>query len=153
MNCFFLGKSGNGNGSSKEGLVSFSIPDLGVAFKTRYFGSFFECEYMSFLALLSFIEKNPKIFKKQKVNIYSDNPLIVYQVNQKSFCSRDLKSHRDKALVYKKRFSYSLEWIPSDENRAREMLAGESAVDEEVNLRLGFLAQPTSEKFCAIDPR
>jgi len=122
MNCFFLGGSGNGDKSFKEGIASFAIPDLGVYFKTRCLGSSFQCEYMSLLALLSFIEENLRRFNQHKIRIYSENPLIVHQVNQKTSCSPDLEPHRDKALNYKQKFSYSINWIPSHENRARDML-------------------------------
>jgi hypothetical protein len=134
MNCFFLGGAENGNKLAKEGLVSFAIPDLGVLFKTRHFGSPFECEYMSLLVLLAFIEKNPRAFSQQKIHIYSENPLIVYQINQKAFCSRDLKPHRDKALSYKKKFSYSISWVPSYENRAREILFGRPSTHQSLKL-------------------
>jgi len=153
MNCFFLGRTEGVNGLSQEGIVSFVIPDLEVVFKTRYFGSFFECEYMSLLALLTFIEKNRESFNRQTIRIFSDNPLIVYQINQKGVCSRDLTPHRDKALSYKQRLSYSLEWIPSHENRAREVLLEDGLKTDAIDQSSMLSVEPASEKICSIDPR
>ena len=151
MNCFFLGRAEDANGPSKEGIVSFAIPDLGVVFKTRYFGSFFECEYMSLLALLIFIEKNQETFNQQKIRIFSENPLIVYQINQKGFCSRDLIPHRDKALSYRQKLSYSLEWIPSHENRARQVIFQNGLKNNATSPSSLVSAEPFSEKGCSVD--
>lgn len=146
MNCFFLGRAGNKDRLCKEGIVSFIIPDLGVLFKTRFCGSFFECEYMSLLSLLAFIDRSPKIFNDHKIDIYTDNPLIVHQVTKKVSCSEDIRSHRDKAVGYRQKFPYSLGWVPSYENRARELLLRQSREDWKFNLDLDIFARSTEEQ-------
>jgi hypothetical protein len=146
MNCFFLGGTENGDKLSREGIVSFAIPDLGVFFKTRHFGSSFECEYMSLLTLLAFIDRNPKIFSQQKIRIYTENPLIVHQINQKVSCSQDLKPHRDKALSYKEGFCYSISWIPSHENRSREVFFDGPVSHKNPNLDSDPFINSTMEK-------
>ena len=141
MNCFFLGKTKDTDRCSREGTVCFTIPELGVLFKTRYFGSSFECEYMSLLTLLVFIERNSEIFNQHKINIYTDNPLIVHQMNKAGFCSQDIRRHRDKALTYRQKFSYSLSWIPSYENQARNLALKQSTEDHQFNPNSDILAR------------
>ncbi|MCJ7508589.1 MAG: hypothetical protein MUO85_07660 [candidate division Zixibacteria bacterium] len=117
-----------------------------MLFKTRHFGSSFECEYISLLALLAFIEKNPKMFSQQKIRIYTENPLIVHQMNKRASCSQDLEHHRDRALNYKERFCYSINWIPSHENRAREVFFDRPADYKNSNPDSDSFANSTAEK-------
>lgn len=151
MNCFFLGGTGNGNKLGREGIVSFAIPDLGVLFKTRHFGSSFECEYISLLALLAFIEKNSKMFSQQNIRIYTENPLIVHQINKRAFCSQDLEPHRDRALSYKERFYYSINWIPSHENRAREVFFDRPADYKKPKVDSNSFVNSTAEKSSIVE--
>jgi hypothetical protein len=103
----------------QNGLISFAIPDLGILFKARYFGSHYELEYISLLALLRFIEKNYKAFEGQKINVLCSSSLLVYQMSENSFCQKELERHRNLALVYKKKLKFSLSWVSESENRAQ----------------------------------
>jgi len=103
----------------QNGLISFAIPDLGILFKARYFGSYYELEYISLLALLHFIEKNYKAFEGQKINVLCSSSLLVYQMSENSLCQRELERHRNLALAYKKKLKFSLSWVPESENRAQ----------------------------------
>lgn len=100
------------------GLVSFAIPDLGVLFKARYLGSQYELEYVSLLALARFIELNIKAFAGQKISIFCSSPLLVYQLTESSLCQKEVEKHRNLAIAYKKKLSFSLSWVPERTNPA-----------------------------------
>jgi hypothetical protein len=119
MKCFISVKADLSDKEKKQnGLIGFAIPDVGVLFKTRHFGSFYELEYKSLLALLRFIEWNAKAFHNQKLNILCSSPLLVYQMNDNTLCQKEVEQDRNLALVYKRKLGFSLSWVPESENRA-----------------------------------
>lgn len=131
MQCFFYGtiRDENKNNGSitlsakiNNGVVSFTIPDLGIVFRAQFKGSPRECEYASLLALLEFIEINPHLFRNKTVEIFGDSFVVVNQVNLQMFCDKELEPYRNMALVYKKKIAYSLNWIPQNENPAQHEL-------------------------------
>lgn len=123
MQCFFYGTTKENNSKdSHNGVVSFSIPDLGIVFRARFTGNPVECEYASLLALLEFIEINPHLFQNRTVEIFGDSFEVVNQVNLQMICQKDLEPYRNMALVYKKKIPYSLNWIPEKENPAQKEL-------------------------------
>jgi ribonuclease HI len=123
MQCFFYGtiREENKNEAS-NGVVSFTIPDLGIVFRAQFKGNARECEYASLLALLEFIEINPHLFKNKTVEIFGDSFVVVNQVNLQMFCDKELEPYRNMALVYKQKIAYSLNWIPQNENPAQNEL-------------------------------
>lgn len=131
MQCFFYGTTRHENskdghnaqtGTRMGGVVSFSIPDLGIVFRAQFSGAPVECEYASLLALLEFIEINPHLFQNRTVEIFGDSFEVVNQVNLQMICNKDLEPYRNMALVYKKKIPYSLNWIPEKENPAHNEL-------------------------------
>ena len=119
MKCFVSVKTLLRDKERKQnGLISFAIPDLGVLFKTRKFGSHHQLEYKGLLALLRFVELNHKSFPNQKLNVLSSSPLLVYQMNENSLCQREVERDRNLALAYKRKLKFSLSWVPGVENRA-----------------------------------
>jgi hypothetical protein len=131
MQCFFYGtiREENKNEDSNwllknanNGVVSFTIPDLGIVFRAQFKGKAQECEYASLLALLEFIEINPHLFRNKTVEIFGDSFVVVNQVNLQMFCNKELEPYRNMALVYKKKIAYSLNWIPQNENPAQNEL-------------------------------
>jgi ribonuclease HI len=131
MQCFFYGtirdeNKDNGSttltASGPNGVVSFTIPDLGIVFRAQFKGKAQECEYASLLALLEFIEINPHLFRNKTVEIFGDSFVVVNQVNLQMFCNKELEPYRNMALVYKKKIAYSLNWIPQNENPAQNEL-------------------------------
>ncbi|MCJ7577549.1 MAG: hypothetical protein MUO91_03780 [candidate division Zixibacteria bacterium] len=131
MQCFFYGTirdENKDNGSTTlttsgpNGVVSFTIPDLGIVFRAQFKGKAQECEYASLLALLEFIEINPHLFRNKTVEIFGDSFVVVNQVNLQMFCNKELEPYRNMALVYKKKIAYSLNWIPQNENPAQNEL-------------------------------
>ena len=121
MKCYFSAKiESNDEPGKKKVLVSFAIPDLGVLFRTHFRGELDECNYISLIKLLKFIESNPKIFDDQKIQIYSHDPQIVYQVNGKMPCQERLHNLNSLALMYKGKLKYSLDWINFKNNKAEK---------------------------------
>jgi ribonuclease HI len=128
VQCFFYGRIRDENKTSgsttlttsaHNGVVSFTIPDLGIVFRAQFKGTPQECEYASLLALLEFVEINPHLFKNKTVEILGDSFVVVNQVNLQMFCDKKLEPYRNMALVYKKKIPYSLSWIPQNENPAQ----------------------------------
>jgi len=120
MECYFCARtreedSGNGD----KGVVSFFIPELGISFRAQFKGNLYECQYASLLSLLEFIELNPQLFRNKQVEIYGDSYIVVNQVNLRLSCTANLKPYRDMALMYKKKFSFSLNWVPGKDNPAQ----------------------------------
>jgi hypothetical protein len=125
MQCYFHGKVFDQSDILRrgKGIVSFSIPDVGIVFKAKFKGSAKECEYASLLALLEFIELNPHLFKNRSLEIYGDSFVVVHQVNMKMGCNQDLEPFRNLALNYKKKIHYTLNWIPRGDNPAEHYLS------------------------------
>jgi hypothetical protein len=120
LKCYISSKSIQQNREKKQiGLVSFAIPDLGILFKARYVASHYELEYVSLLALARFIETNSNAFKRQKLSILCSSSMLVYQMTQNSLCQREVEKHRNLALAYKKKYDFSLSWVPESENPAQ----------------------------------
>jgi hypothetical protein len=139
ITCFIAAKSNHQDKSIKQrGLVSFAIPDFGILFRTFCFGSHYELEYMSLLSLLRFIELNRSAFEKQKINIYSTNSLLVYQVNQNAFCEKELEKHKNLAVAYKNTLNFSLSWIPQSENRAENGMLDLPPLKNSFKMNLSF---------------
>ncbi len=123
MQCFFYGTTREKNSENgHNGVVSFSIPDLGIVFRALFKGNPVECEYASLLALLEFIVINPHLFQNKTVEILGDSFMVINQVNLQMACNKDLEPYRNMALVYKKKIPYSLNWIPQKENPAQSEL-------------------------------
>ena len=119
LKCYFSIKvSEQEKGRRQNGLVCFAIPEVGVLFKTRSIGSFFELEYISFLSLLRFLELNQKAFENLKLSILCSSPLLVYQMNENSGCQREVQQLRNLVLAFKRKLNFFLSWIPEGENRA-----------------------------------
>jgi hypothetical protein len=120
LKCFISAKTKEGDKQKRQnGLVSFAIPDLGVLFKSKCSGSFFELEYISLLSLLRFIEMNYKAFENQKISILCSSPILVYQLSENTLCQEEIRQHRNLAFAYKKKFDFSISWVPESENRAQ----------------------------------
>lgn len=140
MKCYFSAKSEpKENSKNDRVLISFAIPDLGVLFRTHYKGELEECSYISLLKLLKFIESNPKAFQNQKIQIFSHDPRIIYQVNQREACGGVLDKLHGLALLYKERLKYSLNWIPLQQNRAEKGLLDQPPIKNQIPLNFGEL--------------
>lgn len=119
LKCYFSVRvSEQDKGKKQNGLICFALPEIGVLFKTRIVGSFFELEYISLLSLLRFIELNQKAFENLKLSILCSSPLLVYQMNENSGCQSEIRPLRSLVLAFKRKLNFTLSWIPEGENRA-----------------------------------
>jgi hypothetical protein len=123
MRCFYQGHQRESEGLTGElGYVSFTIPDFGIGFRAQFSGGNEECEYASLLALLEFVELNPHLFKSKRIEIFGNNYRVISQVNKQINVPRDLEPYHDIAVGYKKKFPFTLRWIPDNENPAQDQL-------------------------------
>jgi ribonuclease HI len=126
MECYFSSRlTEKLDDEQYNAILSFYIPDAGIMFRARFKGAASECEYASLLTLLEFVELNPQVFRDRTVEIYGDSFTVVNQINSKMFCNKTLEPFRNMALLFKKKFSYSLAWIPERENPAQNEIAAE----------------------------
>jgi hypothetical protein len=117
MNCYFYGNTRVQHSAvGHNSVVAFSVPDLNIVFKAQYKGNQIETEYASLIALLEFIELNPKLFTNRQIRILSNNPTVVNQVNFNLDCSKELEPYRNLAIQYRRKLGYSLGWVPRDAN-------------------------------------
>jgi hypothetical protein len=118
MQCYF---SSNKPGDSEEvanTTVSFAIPELNITFRARYRGNKAACEYAALLALLEFVDINPKVFHNRTLEIFGDSFTVINQVNNKMLCRKDLEIFRNNALILRQRIPYTLGWIATGDNPA-----------------------------------
>ena len=102
-----------------RGIVSFHLPELNITFRARYKGTAIACQYAALLALLEFVEINPKLFKGKSLELYGDSFAVVNQINDRMFCQKDLLPLRNMALTYKRKLPFSLKWGPQTQNPAQ----------------------------------
>ena len=120
MKCYFHGSGSKDSSEQKSGLVSFAIPDVGVLFRSTWEGNLYQCQYVSLLMLLKFIEVNPDVFSQVELRLYGDCPLIIQQINGQVYTPKSLEAYRDLTRLYVTKLRFSLRWIPQQENRATD---------------------------------
>lgn len=121
MQCFVYGSNLDENRSRKcRGIVSFAVPDIGLMFKSGFTGSQPECEFVSLLTLLRFVEQNPKAFSEATLDILSDAAAMVYQVSGKAPATTLAAKYLPTIRHYRKKLNFRLHWVPRKENSAFE---------------------------------
>lgn len=119
MKCYFHGSGSKDGPERRLGLISFAIPDLGVLFRSACKGDLYQCQYVSLLSLLKFIELNPEVFSRDQLHLFGDCPLVIQQISGQAHTPKTLESYRDLTRLYNRKLKFSLRWIPEQENRAR----------------------------------
>lgn len=118
MQCYFTSHKPGSPEKAADGTVSFVIPELNITFHARTHGTKAACEYASLLALLEFVEINPRMFEEKVLEIFGDSFTVINQVNDKMLCRKELQPQRNTALILKQRIPYTLGWIAATENPA-----------------------------------
>jgi hypothetical protein len=121
MELYFGSLRSSGPPANSRSLVIFAIPDIGVKFKAPYAADKLVLEYASLLTLLEFIEINPKLFVNRSLELFSANAELVDQVNRRQVNSPDLAPYLRKALEYRARLKFSINWISPDDSPARDI--------------------------------
>lgn len=118
MRCYFSSEKSGHPDAIGPGCVSFVIPELKITFRARYDGTAAACEYAGLLALLEFVEINPKVFEGRVLQVFGDCQDVIREVNDHAPCREDLSLFRKQALLMRERISCTLHWIPPSENPA-----------------------------------
>ena len=100
-------------------MVIFSIPDIGVKFKAPFAARSLALDYAALLTLLEFIDVNPQLFANRALELFCNNFELVHQVNNRCVNDSDMVPFLKKALVYRRKLNYSINWIPETDNPAR----------------------------------
>lgn len=121
MQCFVYGSNLTDDPTRKNrGIVAFAVPDIGLMFKGGFTGSQPECEYMSLLTLLRFVEQNPKAFSQARLDILSDAAAMVYQVCGKAPATGLAARYLPTISHYREKLNFTVHWVPRKENSAIE---------------------------------
>ncbi len=118
MRCYFSSEKSGPPDEAGSGYVSFVIPELKITFRARHHGTAPELEYASLLALLEFVDINPKVFEDKVLEVLGDSPTLVHQVNQRLRCRKEVENLCAVALIMKRRIPYSIGWISPADNPA-----------------------------------
>lgn len=105
--------------SLPQNLVAFTIPDLGVKFKAPFKAKDLALDYASLLTLLEFVEVNPQLFANRALEIYCNNFDLVSQVKEHFVNDKGLIPYLQKALDYKSKLNYSINWVAQNDNPAQ----------------------------------
>lgn len=120
MELYFSSMSGHKDDNTIHNLVTFAIPDIGVKFKAPFPAEDMALDYASLLALLEFVDINPQLFANRALEIYSNNPQIVQQIETSTVDDVELVPFLRKVLEYRTRMKYSINWIPRPGDKKRE---------------------------------
>ncbi|MBD3258653.1 hypothetical protein GF377_09495 [candidate division GN15 bacterium] len=103
--------------TDKSAVVMFHIPDIGIRFKAPFAAVDQDhSDLASMLALLEFIDSNQKYFDDSALQLYGNNLSIINQVNGLSAIRPEFLHLLEKAATYRKKYRFSLDWIPVREN-------------------------------------
>ncbi len=121
MQCFVYGSNLDQDSARRcRGIVAFAVPDIGLSFKGGFVGSQTECEYMSLLTFLRFVEQNPKVFDGSRLDILSDAAAMVYQVSGRAPTTSLADRYLPTVKHFRKKLNFSVFWIPQKDNSAFE---------------------------------
>ncbi|MFQ5607520.1 MAG: hypothetical protein ACE5GA_06200 [Candidatus Zixiibacteriota bacterium] len=106
--------------AGKSKVVSFEIPALGIGFKAPFEGEADHTDYASLLALLEFVDLNRKLFSDKSLQIFGGNPHVVEQINAGTTAVEEFEPFLARALKYREKFRFSLDWKPSGSNPTQD---------------------------------
>ena len=125
MQCYFAScELPVGRQMEKTAVVTFTIPEVGIIFKAPFAAvDKLHSEYAALLALLEFIDSNQKYFPNRAYQIFGNDLHVVNQVNRKESVGDQFEPLLEKALNYRQKYRFSLNWVPTNENPAAELLS------------------------------
>ncbi len=111
------------NELNKSAIVTFNIPDIGIQFKAPFAAVDPDHgDLAALLALLEFIDSNQKYFSKRTYQIYGNNLKIINGINRRQPIDEKFAHLLEKALAYRQKYHFSLEWIPARDNPVYDTL-------------------------------
>lgn len=136
MRCYFFGRrSGEIGRGDSDCLFGYAIPDLGILYKDRQYGSLHESQYRGLLALLRFIDDNRKSFRGLEFEILSDAARVIHHLNHHAAVSKELRPIHESVRAYKERISFKANWIPRQENMALSGMHEAPPLEPQVEIR------------------
>lgn len=121
MRCYIWGTNNRDDRTDAgRGAACFVIPDWGLQFRAAHEGTAIVCELAALLALLRFVENNPKVFEGQRVEILTDASQLVEQLNGHAPLDPAQQSTMTQVRSIRERIRFELSWVPPDQNRAIE---------------------------------
>ncbi|MFH1685915.1 MAG: hypothetical protein ABIE70_00145 [bacterium] len=105
------------NALDKSAVVAFHIPTAGIRFKAPFAAAdTFHSNLASLLALLEFIDSNQKYFSNHTYQIYGNDLQVVNAVNRRQEVSPIFLPLLQKAVEYRQKYRFSLEWVAGRDN-------------------------------------
>lgn len=119
MRCYIWGTNNCENrAEAGRGAACFVIPDWGLQFRAAHEGSAIVCELAALLALLRFVENNPKVFETQRLEVLTDASQLVEQLNGRAPLDPSHQSSFALIRSLRERVRFEITWIPAEQNRA-----------------------------------
>lgn len=124
MECYFAAcQLPNSTVDGKSSVVMFYIPEVGIRFKAPFAAVDKDhSDLASMLALLEFIDTNQKYLSNKTYQIYGDNRELIRQLNGEAAPRGEFGNLISKAVEYRDKYRFSLQWVPSEENEAFDSL-------------------------------
>jgi hypothetical protein len=124
MECFFGSyELPSDSRQDKSAVVTFTIPDVGITFKAPFDASTGDHgDFASLLALLDFIDSNQKYFSNHTYQIYGNNHRVINAVNKVEHPPGEYAPLLNKALGYRDKYRFSLDWIAARDNPVYDQL-------------------------------
>lgn len=101
-----------------KGLISFSIPDLGIQFRCRTDGDLTAMELSAFFSLLEFISTKLAEEKIKSIKVMSSLPEFVFAFTPHSDTFKEGSSYRQLLDRYAKKISMAISYVPPQQNKA-----------------------------------
>jgi hypothetical protein len=121
VKCYFYARSHRPEPHRKgPGIIAFCIPDLGFAYRAALRATPSELAYKALMALLKFLESNPKVINRQKLQLHTDCAPLIYQVRGDMVAPPSVREDLGVIRLKKRQLGFTLNWVSEEENRARE---------------------------------
>jgi len=105
------------------GVISFSVPDLGLTYRQALRATPSEFPYQALSALVEFLEANRKVWHKQKLELCTDCAPLIYQVLGEMAAPQRVKIELGTLRLKKRQLGFTLHWVSPEENRARDNIS------------------------------
>ena len=121
---------------SKEGIVSFAVPEYGILFRCAAEGTRSDLEIIAFLSFLRFVEHNKDIFKLRELQIFTDFPPLAYLMDKQVASGKGMEAVLRQAQKSAKGIIYKVLWIDTARNRAAGPVGSIPDLPEDCDLKI-----------------
>ncbi len=131
---------------TNQGTVSFAVPELGIIFRSSATGSRTDLEFIAFLSFLRFAEHNKEIFAKKELHIFTDNPILMYLMNQSVTATPETEAVLREASRAMKILSCKVKWIEPHMNRAAAPIGSIPDLPADTSIKIKTFANLAIQK-------